>query len=139
VSEQRQSGPEARRYARVLVMDDEDTVRAVVCRMLERLGYDVDEAKNGESAIELFDRARQAGRPFAVVILDLTVREGLGGSATLAALRERDSEVRAIASTGHAPDSARVGTQAQGFAALLVKPYTFTELAAAVAAVADRS
>ena len=64
---------------RILVMDDEEMIRKVTKQMLGRLGYDPDFAKDGNEAIELYQEAIESGKPFEAVILDLTVKEGLGG------------------------------------------------------------
>jgi len=131
-----EEGPRRPRGVRVLVMDDEDSVRTVVCRMLERIGYDAEGASDGREAVEIYARARQDGRPFAAVILDMTVPGGLGGAATLTALKALDPEVRAVASSGYDSETVKEGSQAQGFVAVLVKPYTVAELVAAMAGVA---
>jgi CheY-like chemotaxis protein len=65
---------------RILVMDDEAMVRDVVGEMLQLLGYEVAFAGDGQGAAELYRRAKEHGEPFDVVILDLTVRGGMGAT-----------------------------------------------------------
>jgi CheY-like chemotaxis protein len=66
---------------RILVMDDEAMVRDVVGEMLQLLGYEVAFAgDDGQGAVELYRRAKEHGEPFDVVILDLTVRGGMGAT-----------------------------------------------------------
>ena len=68
---------------RVLIMDDEEIIRDAAGRVLEASGYEVETARDGNEAVELYRSAREAGRPFAAVILDLTVPGGMGGSDAL--------------------------------------------------------
>jgi two-component system, cell cycle sensor histidine kinase and response regulator CckA len=128
------SSPEG---ARLLVMDDQDIVRGVVCRMLARLGYNVEGVGDGHEALSVFSKAHGEGRPFAAVILDLTVPGGLGGLATLSAMREIDPGVRAIASTGQEVGDG-VELRSHGFQAVLCKPYRMHELASVTARLSAR-
>ena len=68
---------------RVLLMDDEEMVLEVVGDMLKYLGYEVAFARNGNEAIEFYKRTKAAGHPFDVVIMDLTIAGGMGGSKIL--------------------------------------------------------
>ena len=63
---------------KILVMDDEEMVRHVLGRMLARLGYEAEFARDGGEAIEKFVQAHASGQAFAGVILDLTVPGGMG-------------------------------------------------------------
>ncbi len=125
----------AHRSARVLVMDDEAIIRGVAGEVLAALGHTAALADRGETAVAEYRAAREAGRPFDVVILDLTIRGGMGGIETLAKLREIDPDVRAIASSGYSEESALSGYQAQGFAAFLKKPYDVATLQETLTAV----
>jgi len=74
-------GPEGK-SRRVLVMDDEEMVREIAFKMLERLGYEVQLAENGAEALEMFQQARDQSRAFDLMIMDLTIPGGMGGKAT---------------------------------------------------------
>jgi len=113
-------------------MDDEEVVLRVARRMLERLGYQVDVARDGTEAVELYRRARGAGQPFDVVVLDLVVPGGLGGKETVCRLREVDPKVKAVVSSGYSNDPV-VGQYAKyGFQGAIAKPYNLSELQAAL-------
>jgi CheY-like chemotaxis protein len=133
-AEERQTG-EHRKPPRLLVMDDEDCVRAVVTRMLESMGYEAAEATRGEEAVSAWTQAIREGRPFAAAILDMTVPSGMGGLATLAALQAIEPGVKAIASTGYTSPAIVGASPASGFSAVLVKPYSRGDLASVVARV----
>ena len=109
-------------------MDDEAIIRDVAARLLTVLGHTVATADGGETAIAAFQTARDAGRPFDVVILDLTIRGGMGGVEAVRRLREIDPDVKAVASSGYSDDAAPSGYREQGFAAFLKKPYNIGEL-----------
>ena len=115
------------RQGRILVMDDEDTVRRVTCSLLMRLGYEVVPAADGGEAIEIYRRTITSGNRFAFVILDLTVPGGLGGRETLESIHEMDPNVIAIATTGYSNDPILANPEAYGFRAGLAKPYSRQE------------
>ncbi len=113
---------------RVLVMDDEPWLREVMAQALKRIGYDVALAKDGDEAIGLFREARESGRAFALALLDLTVRGGMGGPELLRVLREREPALPAVLMTGHDGGSAFLDYARLGFQAALSKPFTVERL-----------
>jgi PAS domain S-box-containing protein len=113
---------------RVLFMDDDERVRKIAGAMLRQLGYDVELASKGEEAIEAYRRAKESGKTFAEVILDLTVQGGMGGERTLMKLREIDPAVKAVISSGYADDPIMKDFRAYGFAGAIAKPYTIEKL-----------
>jgi hypothetical protein len=68
---------------KVLIMDDEEAVRTIAVEMLSHIGYEVESARDGAEAIAQFIEARKSGRPFDIVVLDLTVADGMGGKDTI--------------------------------------------------------
>jgi PAS domain S-box-containing protein len=128
--------PPAPAGRRILVMDDERTLRQMLLVALQRRGHEVSAAADGQEAIDLFLQAQRDGRPFDLVLLDLTVRNGLGGVETLRLLRQHDPAVRAVAMSGHTEDDAIRDCARFGFAAALGKPFTTATLHAALVAVA---
>jgi len=114
----------------VLVMDDESAVREVLGATLHALGYGVALARDGGEAVALFQARHAEGRPFDLVMLDLTVRGGMGGAAALSRLEEIDSEVRAVAMSGYSNSPILANHEAHGFIARLEKPFLVDELKA---------
>jgi CheY-like chemotaxis protein len=108
---------------RVLIMDDDESIRRAAVRILSAVGCETATATNGEEAVARFQEAMKAGNPFHVVVLDLTVPGGMGGVETLAALKAIDPNVRAIVSSGYSNDPIMASHVAHGFAAMLPKPY----------------
>lgn len=107
---------------RILLMDDDEMVRTLMARRLERLGYAVDVAAEGGAAVASYRRGLESGSPYAAVILDLRVRDGLDGAATIRELRALDPGVRAVVTTGQTDDPVLSDFWDYGFAAVLTKP-----------------
>jgi PAS domain S-box-containing protein len=120
--------PAPARKARVLVMDDESVIRLVAKALLGSLGHDMEAAENGDAAVGLYRRAIAEGRPFDVVILDLTVRGGKGGAETLRELLAIDPCVKAVVSSGYSDDQVIATYLQHGFCSFLKKPYDMQEL-----------
>ncbi len=116
------------------MMDDEELIRRVSGNLMRSLGHEVDLAEHGAQAIALYEAALAGGRAYDVVILDLTVRGGMGGVETMARLRQLNPAVKAIVSSGYSEDAAVADHRAHGFAAALNKPYTFAQLKQALSA-----
>ena len=93
--------------------------------MLARLGYEVEFARNGEEAIEMYERAS-----YDAVILDLTVPGGLGGRRCLQQLLVIDPGVRAIVSSGYSNDPVLANYAEYGFKGALPKPMQLQQVGA---------
>ena len=113
---------------RVLVMDDEEMVRTVARELLRALGHEASFAEDGAAAIARYTEAKAAGKPFDVVILDLTVRGGMGGTETVRKLLEIDPAARVIVSSGYSDSEAVANFRKHGFCAFLNKPYNLEAL-----------
>jgi len=114
------------------VMDDDDVIRQVSCELLDALGHDVEVAVHGQDALDKYQRAIAAGCPFDIVILDLTIRGGLGGAETIQRLLKVDPDVKAIVSSGYSDDETTMNYLSQGFKASLKKPYDIDALKDAI-------
>ncbi len=117
-----------RQHGRVLVMDDEQTIRESATALLERVGLETQAVGDGTAVLREYALAKEAGRPFDVVILDLTVPGGMGGLETIEKLRQMDPQVRAIVSSGYSRDPVLAQYQAHGFLGMVPKPYDLHEL-----------
>lgn len=117
------------RRGRVLVMDDDPMVRQIMHRQLAICGFEVTVAERGEDAVAAYRRAREEGRPFAAVILDLLVPSGWGGEQTLAELLTVDPGVRALVCSGTLKGP-KAHYRKQGFRGVLAKPYSLADLRA---------
>lgn len=113
---------------RVLIMDDEELIREATGALLEHLGYDYDSVKDGVEAVEHYRAAMEAGHPYDVVILDLTVPNGMGGQEALVHLQTVDPNVKTIVSSGYFHDPVVANYRTHGFSGVVSKPYTIEEM-----------
>jgi CheY-like chemotaxis protein len=116
------------RKAKVLVMDDEEVIRNIGSELLGALGHDVEVAKHGTEVLEKYQGAIAAGSPFDIVILDLTIRGGIGGVEAFQQLLKIDPHVKAVVSSGYSDDATSANYVSQGFKASLKKPYNVSAL-----------
>lgn len=116
----------------VLVLDDEPMVLRATQTILTRLGAVVTAATTGEQAVLAHQEAVALGRPFDVVILDLTVHGGMGGIEALEQMLLLQPSVRAVVCSGYSSDPAMSDPESYGFKAVLPKPFSLAQLAAAV-------
>jgi PAS domain S-box-containing protein len=113
---------------RILVMDDEASLRRTVGRMLEKLGYEPELAKDGAEAIEMVKEAKEAGKSYDAVILDLTVPGGMGGKECITRLLEIDPGIKAIVSSGYSEDPVLANFHEYGFKGMMPKPFAALSL-----------
>jgi len=118
----------------VLVIDDEEPVRAVTRRVLEHEGHSVLTAGSGREGVELF---RQRADDIAVILLDLTMPR-MDGLATFAELRRISSDVPIILCSGYSEVDATSRFAGMGLAGFLQKPYEIDDLTAKLTEVMQR-
>ena len=118
------------RRRRVLIMDDEASVRTLASNMLRFLGYDAEAVDSGRAAVERFARRR-----FDIVMLDLIVPGEMGGKEALRRLADINPAVKAILVSGYAQDAVIADYRDHGFQAVIAKPFTLQELSTTLSSV----
>jgi len=113
---------------RVLLVEDEDSVRNFAVRALKRQGYEVLEAATGVEAMEVVER--EEGR-IDIVVSDVVMPE-MDGPTLLKQLRLRDPELKVIFVSGYPDDAFRKSLDPDQQFAFLPKPFTLPQLAAKV-------
>jgi CheY-like chemotaxis protein len=103
----------------VLVVEDEDTLRLAVSKMLQKKGFSVIEASDGVAAVDLF-RARKAD--IGVVLLDMTL-PGLGGHEVFAELRAIRPDVKVVLTSAYGREIAAPSFEASQARGFIRKPY----------------
>lgn len=129
-----EAGAAPGRTSRLLVIEDEDAIRMLLGRILEGAGYEVHAEPEGGAAVAAFRQAREAGRPFDLVISDLTIADGMGGLEALEAMRAVDPGIRAIVASGYSQDPVMASPRDYGFLRAVVKPFSNREIREVVAA-----
>lgn len=113
---------------RVLIVDDEEPIRALVDFTLTRLGYEVAQAETALEGVNIYKQKFESGDRFDAVILDLTLPGGMGGKEALKKMIEIDPTVNAIVSSGYANDATMSRYQDFGFHGVIAKPYEAADL-----------
>ena len=124
---------------RILVLEDELLIRELIARNLSEAGYEVHQAAEGASAVMAYRDAMQSHEPFDLVLMDLSIPEGIGGAEAMAQIRRIDPDVVAIVSSGYSDDPVMANHEKYGFSGVLPKPYDPMELRKLVAEVLERS
>ncbi|RMH76253.1 MAG: response regulator, partial [Calditrichaeota bacterium] len=107
----------------VLVVDDEEVVRGFLQDVLQRAGYKILTAADGEEALEVFAEHEEE---IDLIILDMIMPKK-GGEETLKELRERNTTVRVLIATGYVQKIPQ-GLSELGVEGILQKPFKVKEL-----------
>ncbi len=113
---------------KILVMDDEKHIRDLAAGMLSSLGYKAITAVDGAEAVELYKEAMETEHCYDMVILDLTVPDGMNGGHAIQKLVSLDPEVKAIACSGYTNSPIMAEFRKYGFRGFLDKPYGIEQL-----------
>jgi signal transduction histidine kinase/ActR/RegA family two-component response regulator len=113
----------------VLVMDDDEPLQMIFREMLETLGFEAVCVENGEAMLDAYRQAAASGKRFEAVILDLTIRGGMGGKDAMEHLIKLDPSVKAFATSGYFDSPVMVAYKEYGFCGVLPKPITLRDLA----------
>jgi two-component system cell cycle sensor histidine kinase/response regulator CckA len=122
----------------ILIMDDEEYIREILVEMLTLLGYDTDACANGEELIRMYRDMAGQGRAPDAVIVDLTIRGGMGGLEAAKAVLEFDSRARLIVASGYSTDPVMAHFQEYGFTAALAKPFQLEDIKRELAKLFDK-
>lgn len=124
------TGSVSKKHGKVLVMDDEESVRVLTGEALDFLGCEAVMAGDGAAALVLYQQALDEGKPFDLVIMDLTVPQGMGAEETMRQLLRIDPRARVIVSSGYVQDQVMARYGEYGFSGVLAKPFSLQQLAA---------
>jgi DNA-binding response OmpR family regulator len=107
---------------KLLLVDDEDTIRTLVKHELQAHGYDVDEAENGPTALE-----KLSASPFDLVVLDIRMPD-MDGLEVLRNIRENNLVPKVVMLTG--VDELKIARDSLQFGAndFMTKPFEFKHL-----------
>jgi CheY-like chemotaxis protein len=120
------------RSPRILVADDDDTVREVTREMLRGLGMEVDSAEARGELVDRYRRSMLAGRRYDLVVLGVYRPMELGGGAAVTMLLELDPRARVLISTAMVGGSALPPRGSRGIVGYLDRPYRMQDLVKAV-------
>src|SRR3954447_1982079 len=118
--------------ARLLIVEDEANLRLVIQKELQRLGYRVQVATDGEAALRKLEESN-----VDVVLSDINMPR-MDGMELLRRIHERPNPPEVIMLTGHATIETAIEAMKLGAYHYLTKPYRITELDALVKQAAEK-
>jgi len=116
---------------RILILEDEEEVRELLAEVLRERGYEVETFEEGDSAFQAYKSAYEEGRPFEVLLLDLTVPQGKGGVYLIERLRQEGllpDSVKIVLMTGYTPKEVSERARHVRYDAVLYKPFPLEKL-----------
>ena len=113
----------------ILVVDDEQIVLEVNCRLFEKMGFTVFQADSGEKALEIF---AAHGEAIDLVILDM-VMPHMSGREVFDALKKMNPEVKVLLSSGYSRDGQASEILERGCAGFIQKPFDIHQVSAKIA------
>lgn len=119
----------------ILLVDDEKIVLEVGAEMLQRLGYHVLKAPDGQQALDLYTRH---GEKIHLVILDM-IMPGMGGGEVFDRLRAMNPTVKVLLSSGYSVDGQAQAILDRGCDGFIQKPFDLTALSTIVSEIISRS
>ena len=124
---------------KILIMDDELLIRNVSGEILTALGYEVGFARDGKEAIDEYKKAENDGKPFDLVIMDLTIPGGMGGKEAVAKLHESFPDAKVIVSSGYSVDPIMSEYKKYGFSGVISKPYNANQVSETISKILEGS
>ncbi|MDA3924087.1 MAG: PAS domain S-box protein [Kiritimatiellae bacterium] len=112
----------------ILMMDDDPVIRQLSEATISCIGHSADLVGDGKTLLEKYSEAMIGGKPYDIVIMDLTIRGGMGGKEAVVKLLEIDPSARVIVASGYASDAVMANYTEYGFKGKLAKPYAMKEL-----------
>lgn len=122
------SAPRPTRTRRILVLEDEPLIRQLMVSNLTAAGCGVTPTSEGSETVARYTEALLKGERFDLVVMDLSIPNGMGGAQAMEKIRRLDPNVRAIVSSGYSDDPIMSRYADFGFRAVLPKPYQPAEL-----------
>jgi CheY-like chemotaxis protein len=117
---------------KILIVDDNQTIRCIIAQMLSRLGYDVISTDSGENGLELFLKNQ-----FDLVITDLEM-SGMDGIALAGHIKEKSPFTLVILMTGQGKEVTLAKIKASSLDQALFKPFYLTEIQEKIQSVLNR-
>lgn len=114
--------------ARILLMDDDSGVRLVMERILAHAGYEVYGTRDGQEAVDACRKAVEFGTPFDLLLVDLDVRDGMGGLECVDCLKQEFPHLKALLTTGCLDHAIMDTWMEHGLLGVIPKPFQIDTL-----------
>jgi two-component system, cell cycle sensor histidine kinase and response regulator CckA len=113
---------------KVLILEDDTAIIKALTSFFNLSGHFADFTDDGKVTVEKFSKAEADNNPYDLVILDLTIKNGMGGKETMSELLRINTQIKAVVSSGYSNDSVIAHYKDYGFTARLSKPYTSDDI-----------
>jgi PAS domain S-box-containing protein len=113
---------------RILIMDDEPSIREILGISLKGMGYTILVAKDGEEALQICAEAASKGEHIDGAFFDLTIPGGMGGKETITQIRQQYPNLPVYATSGYSEDPVMAKPAEHGFTDSIRKPYRKDDL-----------
>ena len=120
--------PELLSASSILILEDDSLIRQLLVANLINEGYSVSETEEGSETVSTYHERFKSGKPFDLIIMDLSIPNGMGGVDAIKEIRKINPDVKAIVSSGYSDDPVMSNPKEYGFDAVLPKPYKPQEL-----------
>ncbi|HEY1406422.1 MAG TPA: ATP-binding protein, partial [Spirochaetota bacterium] len=117
---------------RILVLEDNEEIKKILSAFVKMIKGKSVMTSDGTETIEEFRKSFQTPDSFDLVIMDLTIPGGMGGSETIESILSIDADVRAIVTSGYSDIPVLANHGDYGFRSILQKPFTFADFKAAI-------
>ncbi|MBP2133032.1 DNA-binding NtrC family response regulator [Methanomicrobium sp. W14] len=109
--------------SKILLMDDESPILDIMKLFLTRGGYNVVCSSTGSQALDIFSKNYDSGDKFDMAILDVSVPGDVGAKEIVGPMREIDSDIKVIITSGDSAQGAMDKPKEYGFCGALKKPF----------------
>ena len=113
---------------RILFMDDEEIICELITDIFNNIKIPVKTVTDGKDAVEAYKNSLNSGKPFDVVIMDLTIPGGMGGKEAVKKILKLNPDAKCIVSSGYTNDRVIADYTKYGFKAIIEKPFTSAKL-----------
>lgn len=113
---------------RILVMDDDATIRTMLEKLLSDVGYRITTVDDGAKALCAYGEALNAADRFAIVLMDLTIPGGMGGKEAARGILAIDPNAKMVVFSGYSNDTVLANFRDYGFAGVVKKPFDVARL-----------
>lgn len=114
--------------ANILIMDDDEQICSITQKMLKRFGFQSHAVHDGKHAVQAYENAANEGKPYDLVLMDLTIPGGMGGKEAIIKILDIHADAKAVVVSGYSNDPVLSHYQDYGFSGMLVKPFKMDEL-----------
>ena len=125
---QRIISPKIQKPLKFLVMDDDEQIRSILEKILNKQGHSVSVCKNGNECITYFQKSLRTNQEFDLIMLDLTVKDGLGGFETIKKLKKIKTSIDVIAMSGYHDSDIIKYPKNHGFVGSIQKPFSYEDI-----------